>query len=158
MLEMIMVVIVLYIAFSVFFPGFSYKSGWNEALLLQTSRDVILTADRTNKLYNLSFDKGALQNFLSDVVSEENLISWSDTGGTVKNQIIIACNCTNDQLNYLNSWLSELEINGRHIDVPPPCYTNLESINPCIVSADVLLIWGEKTFPVPFTAIPFKNI
>jgi hypothetical protein len=148
MLEMIMVVIALYIAFNVFFPGFSYKNKWSEALLLQTARDAILTADRIGRLYEYSFNRAALQNFLNDVVSKESIISWSERDGAIKNQIVIACNCTNQQMVNLNSWMFELKINGRQISTVQ-CYTNLEFINPCMDSSDVLVIWGEKDLSNP---------
>jgi len=148
MLEMILVVIALFIAFNVFFPGFSYKNRWSEALLLQTARDVMLTADRIDKLYEYSFNQNSLQNFLNDVVSSESIISWSERDGAIKNQIVIACNCTNQQMVNLNSWMFELKINGRQISTVQ-CYTNLEFINPCMDSSDVLVIWGEKDLSAP---------
>lgn len=148
MLEMIMVVIILYIAFSVFFPGFSYSSKWNDALLLLSTRDVIVTSDRIGRLYNYSFDQGALQDFLTNAISNESIISWSDTEGAIKSQIVIACNCTNQQMVSLDTWMSGLSINGRQITTTR-CYTNLETINPCIISSDVLIIWGEKDLSDP---------
>jgi len=141
-IEMIMVVIVLYIAFSIFFPGFSYKSKWADALLSLNARDVIITSDRIGRLYDYSFNQGALQDFLANSISNENLISWSDTDGAIKNQIIIACNCTNQQMVNLNTWMNGLIINGRQITATQ-CYTNLETVNPCIISSDVLVIWGQ---------------
>jgi len=148
MLEMITVVVVLYVAFGIFFPGFSYKTKWSEALLLQTARDAMLTADRIGKLHEYSFNPTSLQNFLSGVITNESIISWSNTEGAVKSQVVIACNCTNDQMVRLNSWMVGLSINGRQINTEQ-CYTNLEFINPCIVSSDVLVIWGEKDLSSP---------
>jgi len=143
MIEMIMVVIVLYIAFSIFFPGFSYKNKWSEALLLLTARDIVVTSDRIDKLYDYSFNQGALQDFLINSISNESIISWSDTDGAIKSRVVIACNCTNQQMVNLNTWMNGLNINGRQITTTQ-CYTNLETINPCMVSSDVLIIWGEK--------------
>jgi hypothetical protein len=147
-IEMIMVVIVLYAAFSIFFPGFSYKNNWSKALLLLTARDVVVASDRIGKLYNYSFNQGALQDFLINSISNESIISWSDTDGAIKSQIIIACNCTSTTMVNLNTWMNGLNINGRQITTTQ-CYTNLEAINPCVVSSDVLIIWGEKNLSNP---------
>jgi len=143
MIEMIMVVIVLYIAFSIFFPGFSYKNKWSEALLLLNARDLIVTSDRIGKLYDYSFNQGALQDFLINSISNESIISWSDTDGAIKSQIVMACNCTNEQMVNLTRWMSEVNINGRRINAIQ-CFTNLDSINPCMLSSDVLVIWVEN--------------
>jgi len=145
MLEMIIVVIALFVAFSVFFPGFYYKSRWSDTLLLLKNRDIILAADRIGQLYNYSFNSASLQNFLDNLIGEEaGLIAWSETEGTIKSRLWIACNCTNEELNNIVSWFKGLRINDREIKVLP-CYTNLEAINPCLSSSDVLLIFGNKS-------------
>lgn len=147
MVEVILVIMVLFVAFSVFFPGFSYKSRWDEAMILLKSRDVILTSDRINKLYNFSFSSSDLQNFMDEMflINKTNILFWKGTDGTVGEEIVIACNCTQDQMKNLNNWLSRIEINSRQVDVIT-CYTNLEVINPCLQSSSVLLIWGRKDF------------
>jgi len=148
-LEMIIVVIVLFIAFSILFPGFVYKSKWGEALTILKSKDLILTVDRIGKLYDYSFNALALQGFLHITIptNETGLIPWSEVEGTIKSRVIIACNCTGDQINNLTSWFNGLEINGRDID-SLVCYSNLDPVNPCIdrpgITPDVFLIWGYK--------------
>jgi len=139
-LEMIIALIILFIAFGIFFPGFSYKNKWSDALILSTGRDVILTIDRIGKLYNLSFDFSLLRDFLysNNVISNATL-SWPGTEGTIKNKIRIACNCSEDIIENLTLWLNGLRINDRKIDFEV-LYTNLETVNP----SDVLLIWGYK--------------
>lgn len=140
MLEMIAVVIILFITFSIFFPGFSYTNKWNEATLLLKSRDIILTIDRLDLLYNYSFNSADLQGFLSTVVPQRNIITWSETQGTIKSTVRIACNCSTQQIGDLISWFGELKINNRTIDMDV-FPTNLETINQ---PADVLLIWEYK--------------
>jgi len=157
MLEMIIVVIALFVAFSVFFPGFYYKSRWSDMLLLLKNRDIILTADRVGQLYNYSFNASALQNFLDSLLGKEaGMVAWSETEGTIKSRLWIACNCTNEELNNIVSWFKGLRINDREIEVLP-CYTNLEAINPCISSSDVLLIWGYKNLSSSVYLSMFKN-
>lgn len=141
-LEMIMIVVVLFVAFNILFPGFQYKSKWSESLLLLSGRDIILTVDRLGKLYEYSFNENALKNFLNEIISL-SIVPWSEVEGTMKTNLIIACNCTNEQMVNLNSWLNGLKFNGREVR-STICYTNLEAVNPCIQSSDVLLIWGYK--------------
>jgi len=149
-LEMIIVMIALFITFSIFFPGFQYRSRWSDTLLLLKSRDLILTADRIGQLYDYSFSPTNLQTFLDTLIptNETGIISWSEMEGTIKSSVWIACNCTNDQINDLTSWFRGLKINRREIGVLP-CYTNLEAINPCLSSSDVLLIFGYKDLSDP---------
>ena len=143
-LEMIIVVVVLLVAFSIFFPGFSYRSGWSDAQLLLKNRDLILAADRTGQLHNYSFNSTNLQSFLDGVLGKESgFLTWAQTDGTIKSDLRIACNCSDYELNNLISWFKDLRINGRKIEVLP-CYTNLEKINPCLASSDVLFISGYK--------------
>jgi len=154
-LEVIVVLIVLFIAFSVFFPKFSYKNRWNDAYIQLKGRDIILTLDRLGKLYNYSFNNNELNRFLFDPdkgvisIKRDNLISWSETEGTFKNNIVIACNCTNEQIEAWKGWIEQLRMNDRHIDATTfICWTNLEVINPCYYGdkkfdPDVLIIWGN---------------
>jgi len=138
---MISVLIVLFVAFGVFFPSFSYKSKWDEALILLKNRDIILTIDRIGKLYDYSFSPSNLQNFLDTLipVNETGMISWSETEGTIKNEIKLACNCTPDQMRTLSIWTRGLKVNGREIIISPVS-TPLDNIQ----TSDVLLIWGRK--------------
>jgi hypothetical protein len=145
MLEMILVAIALFFAFSIFFPGFTYKNRWGDALLVLKGRDIILAADSIGKLYNYSFDSSGFQGFLDRLipVNETSLLPWSETEGTIKSKIVLACNCTNSQMNNLMSWFSDFKINGRDIETVV-CYTNLGVINPCVQTSDAMLIWGYK--------------
>jgi hypothetical protein len=139
---MITVVIILFIAFSIFFPGFIYKTRWNEAYTVLLGRDTILTIDRLGKLYNYSFSAGNLQKYLDTAlpINKTNLIGWSEVDGTVKGRLTIACNCTNDTISALTEWFYGLKFNGREIQVYIP-QSNLDVINQ---PADILLIWGYK--------------
>lgn len=141
-LELILVLIALFIAFGILFPGFMYKTNWDAAQILLVSRDVILTADRTGNLYSYSFDATQLYNFLNQTIPTDktNLMGWSETGGTLKNRIVVACNCTENQVNDLYNWTTGLTINGRTIDVDV-VRTNLDNIN---IPSDVLFIWGYR--------------
>jgi len=147
-LEMIIVVIALFVAFQIFFPGFSYKNRWEDALLMLKGRDLILVMERIGKLHYYSYNDSATASFLETLIpfSKTNIIGWSESEGSVKNRISIACmNCTDEQMVKLANWFRGLKINGKPIDmVSTICPTNLETINPCEKNADVLLVWGYK--------------
>ena len=144
---MIIAVIILFVSFNIFFPGFSYKSKWDEALILVKSRDIILSMDRLGLIYDFSFNTSLLQNFLySNGIIERSLISWSNSEGTIKDKVKIACNCSPEFIADLVSWIKnlDLKINGRKIEFEI-LYSNLEEVNP----SDVLLIWGYKNLSSP---------
>lgn len=142
LIEVITVLIVMFLAFSIFFPGFAYRNRWSDAYLTLVSRDSILTMDRLGNLYNYSFSPDLLGPFLSQELSfsQTNLIGWSETDGAIKNTFIIACNCTDSEITTLSAWFSGLTFNGRTINVLIP-KTNLESIGQ---PSDVLLIMDYK--------------
>lgn len=140
-IEAIFVIIAIFTAFAVLFPGLSFKSKWSVATGTLYARDTILAMDRLGILYKSSFDSNSLQNFVDTVIpiNKTGLIEWSEVDGTVGSTIKVACNCTADQINNLNYWMSGMQINGRSVNfvfVP----TSLDSINP---DADALLIWGS---------------
>jgi len=139
LIEMIVVIIALFIAFGILFPGFVYKNKWKEANILLMSRDMILTIDRIGKLYEYSFNQSALSEFLSGLI-RENLIPWSEVEGTTTNKIVVACNCTEDEINKMYSWFNPLFLNNRKI-IFLFLRTNLEELP---VETNVLLIKGYK--------------
>jgi len=138
-IEAIFVIIVIFTAFAVLFPGLSFKSKWSDALTILSARDVLLAMDRSNVLYSNSFDSNAFQNFIDTTIptNQSGLIAWFETDGAIKSTVTVACNCTSDQITKLNYWMSGLQFNGRSVNiifVP----TSLDNINP---AADVLFIW-----------------
>jgi len=145
-IEMIIVLITLFIAFNVFFPGFSYKNRWTEAMMKLKTRDLLITADTLGKFYPCGFSPSCFKdNFLDLIIptNRTNIIPWTEVEGTVKNQISISCNCTPSNIQYLYDAFNGLTINGREINAKI-CYTDLESVNPCMQGSDLLVIWGYK--------------
>jgi hypothetical protein len=140
LIEAIVVIGILFVAFAILFPGISFKSGWNDAMLILTSRDLILTMDRLNILYKNSFDSSSLQDFVdtSIPINRSSLLSWSMIEGTVPNSIFVACNCTDQQRQNLNSWMSGMKVNGRNVTI-----TFEKSSLDKIVPSHTLLIWGN---------------
>ena len=140
--ELIFVIIALLIAFSILFPGFSYQSKWPAALLLLGSKDLILTMDRIGKLYEYSFDSVAFLSFIDSAApaSKTNWIIWPETEGTIKNEVIVACNCTRSQADFLETHTTGLIMNGREVSIDF-ITSNLDKINE---PSDALVIWGDK--------------
>jgi hypothetical protein len=137
---MIVSAIIIFISLTIFFPGFSYQDNWDEALIVLKGRDAILTIDDMNMLYSFSFEEEELEGFLDNVTNETALIPWSETQGTLKSRIRVACNCTPEQRDDLYSWFGELRINNRTIRLEF-LDSNLTIIHP---GTDLLLIWGYK--------------
>lgn len=139
-LEAIIVIGILFVAFAVLFPGFSLKSRWSDATTILTSRDMILTMDRLNTIYTNSFDSNALQNFIdtSIPVNRSSLVAWAEIEGALKSSIVVACNCSDQQIQNLTYWMSGMKINGRSVNI---VFTKSTLDN--IIPSDVLLIWGN---------------
>jgi len=155
--EMIIVLLTLFLAFGIFFPGFSYKNRWTEALMKLKARDIMITADRTGIFHPCIFSSTCFKdNFLDFIIptNRTNIIPWSEVEGTVKNQISISCNCSTQNISYLYSAFNGLRINDRTVSAKI-CYTDLEvGVNPCMQSSDTLVIWGYKDF----SAAKYKNV
>jgi hypothetical protein len=139
LIEMIVVLIALFVAFGVFFTSFGYKNKWKEANILLMSRDLILTINRIGKIYEYSFNQSGLSQFLNSLI-KENLIPWSEVEGTITNRIVVACNCTEDEINKMYFWFNPLFLNNRKITLLF-LKSNLEEIPP---ETNVLLIKGYK--------------
>jgi hypothetical protein len=142
-IEAISTIIILIITLTIFFPSFSYETGWDTADALLKLRDSITTADRLGILYNASFDRNLLSSFLSKTILENNTVFWYETKGTPKEKIVVACNCTDEEINILNNWTYGLEVNDRPIKFEF-CPTYLGIVNPCYFGSDLLLIWGYR--------------
>lgn len=116
-IELIFVILILIAALGVFFPSFVHENRWKGAYLLINSRDLILSMDRMNVLYPYSFDNGALSLFLDATMNSTNLVAWSEVEGTVQGRLVVACNCTESQIDEMNFWYDGLKINGRDVKV-----------------------------------------
>lgn len=137
---MISMAILLYVIYSVFFPGISYKDKWSEASLIILLRDSALTLDRTGIIYRASFSDSLLGDFLNKTIQKKNLIWWSRTKNAIKSSIVFACNCTESQIGNLTHWFNQLKVNERNISIVF-LESSLGNINP---QTDGLLIWGYK--------------
>ena len=129
----------LIVGFSILFRPLTYESKWDDASLILKARDVIITLDRMGKIYEYSFSPAELSEFLDKAIPEKKVIKWGGTSGTFKSRIIVACNCTKDQISNLSRWIGKIKLNDR--------YVNLEFVESKldeIVPSDVLFIWGYR--------------
>lgn len=145
-LEMITVTVILFITFGIFFPQGDVQSRWDDANVILKGRDMALTMDRTGMLNQFVADRDALTDFLNKNIPERNLISWTTLDGTVQPEIIIACNCTTDQIDTLLNSMGRLKLNGRNFTIDFVAST----LSP-IQRSDALLIWGRTDLE------PFRN-
>ncbi|MEM7825074.1 MAG: hypothetical protein QXO27_03835 [Candidatus Aenigmatarchaeota archaeon] len=146
-IEMITTVLVLFIAFTILFSGVTYKSKWKDSLMFLMGRDILLSLDRSGRLYEISFNSQLLIHLTTILFPDMGIIPLSATDGTIKTDIYIACNCTGEQINFLYQITKDLKVNNRNINITF-CQTSLEKINPCstsLVYPDALIIWGYKS-------------
>lgn len=145
--EAILVIIIIFIAFAVLFPGLNFKSRWDDATTILSARDALITMDRMNSLYVNSFNANSLQNFIDAAipVNRTSLVAWSSVEGTVKNTVVVACNCSDAQIQNMTYWFSGMEINGRQANIVF-VESTLENIN---TPSDLLLIWGNTNLDTP---------
>lgn len=141
--EMIISAIIIFTTLTILFTKVSYQNRWDEALILLKGRDAVLTIDRIGKLYNYSFDSDSLKNFLNKSFKETNLVYQSETEGTLKQVINVACNCTQEQINNLSLWFSDIRVNNRTISLRF-LDTYLDNLSAYTDRSDVLLIWKYR--------------
>ncbi len=142
--EMVATAIALLTAFSIIFPRNVYENNWDRVETFVNGRDLVATMSRLGSIYYYSYNQTALGNFVTGMLGG-SIISWSETDGLIKSRLTIACNCTKEQINALNSWMHGMTVNGRNI-VYSVCSTNLETINPCESRRpDALVIWNYTT-------------
>ncbi len=138
-IELITAMVILIVAFGIFFPTLSYQNKWTDASVIIKARDMILTIDGLGKTHGLAFDSTSLKNFISEFIPERNLIYWSENKGTIKSKVSVACACDSDQISNLLSWFGKMKINQRNITVDVFA-ASLEAIPP----SDVLVIFGNR--------------
>lgn len=146
-IEAIVASIALFIAFNMIINTGVYQTNWKEAVGSMNGRDVLVTADRLGKLYDYSFSLSAFNSeFISKLDSVNDSIIRLDAVGTPGNVAYVACDCTNDQMNYVQGILNSVKFNNRQISFTV-CSTALPAINTCGSGAkypNALVIWGYK--------------
>jgi len=70
-LELLLTGIILIIAFFHFFPQYSIRTNWSSVLLDLSTKDVLSTIDRLDKVYNYSIDNDEFEMFMNKIFSPE---------------------------------------------------------------------------------------
>jgi hypothetical protein len=140
-IELVIVIVTLFVSFNIFFPGVAYKNKWEDAYAVMLARDVILVLDRTEHLHEYAFDAAKMQSFLEKILPESNMILWHSVTGGIKDEIKIACNCSDDAIAELRSWVDGFILNERDVKMTF-CHTNMASTDSCLLDSDALLVWG----------------
>lgn len=138
-LEAISALVLLFTAFYLIFKPIAFKDDWNVGTLAIIGRDILLSLDFTNKLYNASFNDLVLKNFLGKTsLANETLIISIYPKGTIKESIIVAANCTESKIRKLSEWYNLVVLNKRFINVffVPTNLTNIPEYS------DLLIICG----------------
>ncbi len=148
-IEAITVSIVLIIAFNIMISSSSYQNKWNDALSSLSGRDALLTVERMGKLHEYAFSESKFRTeFLSKPEAIRDNIIKIEIQGTLKEKVLVACNCTQEQTAYLQNSMLDVKVNNRNVDVDI-CQTNLITISSCSSTQmfpDVLVIWGYRDF------------
>jgi hypothetical protein len=118
MLEMISALLLLFMTFYFIFKPVTFKDNWQIATLAIIGRDLLLSLDFAGKLYNASFSEGILKDYLSktSIVNQSLLLSIFPEG-TIKENIIVATNCTEDRIRKFSEWYGLVVLNRRFINI-----------------------------------------
>ena len=142
-IEAIISAVVLFIAFNMIITTGDYQTKWKESLTSLEGRDILISADRLGKLHDYPFSPAFKADFLSKIDSIKDAVVKNETQGTVKNRIYIACDCTPDQVTYLQTILSDVKFNTRGV-IAVVCQSILPAIDACGNYPNTLVIWGYK--------------
>lgn len=140
-IELVIAAIILFVTFSIFFPGFTYTSKWDRALLVSRARDSFITLDSMGNLSDYSFNQNATYDFLNDTFYDSNLIFWSQTENAIKNSITVACHCDPAETEAINSWTHGVMVNDRRVDF---IIINFSLGTGPVIPSDVLIIMEEE--------------
>ncbi len=113
------------------------RSRWENAILSITGRDVSFVTkaiENTSKLLTQKNYKEIVSKLVAPVVAE------IDLENCIKDEILIACNCTNETVGLLENNIGKLILNGREIKI----HFLMSLLSPINPASDALLIWGYK--------------
>ncbi len=81
-LEVLLTGLILVVSFLFFFPQYSIKTEWDDALLEITIRDTLYGIDSLNKTYDFATDNTKFNNFMSNVFNPQYtgtaVVWWKD--------------------------------------------------------------------------------
>jgi hypothetical protein len=142
-IELAIVIVTLFVSFSVFFPGTSYRNKWDDAYGMLKARDAVLALERTGKLHEYAFDSTKMGAFLNSLFAGSNVIVWHSVSGGIKEETRIACDCPADVVAWLNGWAGSTVLNERNISIVF-CKASIDPADACFASSGALLVWKYK--------------
>lgn len=144
LIEAILSAVALFIAFNMIITTGEYQTGWKESLNLVEGRDILITVDRLGRMHDYAFSTSSFNSqFLDRIDAIKDAVRKVETQGALGNAVYVACDCTAEQISYLQSILNDVKFNTRSPSASV-CGTTLPTINTCGSSAkypDVLVIW-----------------
>ncbi len=154
--ELLITLLILIGTYLVFFSFPEVHFYWKEAKQTLLARDLLVSLDRLNLLYESSFNLTKFSSYLDYLFKEKPLLFTLLVRGTIKGDINVACNCTEEEKKFIEDWLeghkgfAKFSFNGRKVNFHV-CLTDLESTaNPCLSrNPDVLIILGKKKLDKP---------
>jgi len=151
-IELAIVIVTLFVSFSVFFPGTSYRNKWDDAYGMLKARDAVLALERIGRLHEYSFSGTQMDKFLNNLTAGSNVIVWHSVSGGIKEETKIACACPADVVAWLNNWAGRTTLNNRNVSMTF-CSAVIDPADACFASSDALLVWGYRSLQPSYSII-----
>ncbi|MFH1623116.1 MAG: hypothetical protein ABIA12_01195 [Candidatus Aenigmatarchaeota archaeon] len=142
-IELMIVVVTLFVSFSIFFPGNIYRNKWDDAYGMLKARDAMLALERSGHLHEYAFSGTQMDGFLESLFSGSNVIVWHSVSGGIKEETRIACDCPAETVAWLNNWAGSTVLNNRDVAITF-CQASINPSEPCFANSDALLVWKYK--------------
>ncbi len=144
LIEAVLSAAALFIAFNMIITTAEYQTKWKESINLVEGRDILITVDRLGRLHDYSFSSASFSSeFLNRIDAIKDAVRKIEIQGTVGNTIYVACDCTAEQISYLQGVFNDVKFNTRSVSASV-CSTTLPTINTCgsgTAYPDILIIW-----------------
>lgn len=116
-LEVIGAIVIIFTSFYLIFKPPQITSGKETANLFVISRDFLQTLDNINHTYFLFTNMTYSDEFSGYVLRNLGYAVFFSTKNLIKPNIIVAANCSTNQIRKLYSWFGELKFNRREVSI-----------------------------------------
>jgi hypothetical protein len=142
-IELVIVMMTLFVSFTIFFPGNTYRNRWDDAYGTLKARDAVLALERTGHLHEYAFSGAQLDAFLSSLFSGSSVVTWHSVSGGIKAETSVACDCPAGVVAWLNGWAGSTTLNNREVRMSF-CQASIDPADACFAGSDALLVWKYK--------------
>jgi hypothetical protein len=142
-IELVIVVMLLSVSFTIFFPGNTYRNRWDDAYGTLKARDAVLALERTGHLHEYAFSGAQMDAFLNNLFSGSSVVTWHSVSGGVKVETSVACDCPANVVAWLNGWAGSTTLNNREVRMSF-CQASIDPADACFAGSDALLVWKYK--------------